>query len=235
MFRFCFRSVLLIAGVLSADELPDLSGLGQPRYADRELARVDLTTWILQNQKTARQKLLTEYLQTNDPEIRVRMLSLLERAYFPPVGYVGIYMQSARRGLNGGFQPGNQQAGVKIIMVAPGTPAEASGLQENDILVEIGDWKVGNGFDVVTQVTSRIQSNPPGALISLGVKRGEEFLRLKFKLGVLPVPSDRARSVLAADDTGRRLLPVTLQKQIKEFRSWLEEEIRKDRKNLIAD
>ena len=235
MFRFYLRSVLLVAGVLSADELPDLSGLGRASYADRELAEVDLTDWILQNQKQARQMLLTEYLQAKDPEIRVRMLVLLERAYFPPVGYVGIYMQSARVGQNGFFQPGNEQAGVKISRVAPGTPAEASGLQVNDILVEIGDWKVGNGFDVVEQVASRIQSNLPGAQISLGVKRGDKFLRLDFKLGVLPVPSARAASIREADESAGRLLPVSLQGQIKEFRSWLEEEIRKDRKNLIAD
>jgi C-terminal processing protease CtpA/Prc len=163
------------------------------------------------------------------------MLSLLERAYFAPVGYVGIVMQSARSGPNGFFQPGNNQAGVKITRVAPGTPAEASGLQVNDIILEIGDWKVGNEDDVREKVASRIQSNPPGAQISLGVKRGDKFLRLNFKLGVLPVPSARAALIREADETAGRLLPVSLQREIKEFRSWLEEEIRKDRKNLIAD
>lgn len=240
MFRRFFWFSAFLMSALQGQDKPDLDSLADPNYAKREIAQTKAKIWATEYPEEAKKELLKRYLSSPEPELRVRLIALLERAYFPPKGYVGVVM---RADFLNQFRrvprlPQGQEfvgSGVRIITVAPGTPAEKSGLKVGDVILKINDWEVKGGEEITTSVAAQIQKHPPKTPVSIQVRRGEDLIDLKLKLGILPVPSERARSLLASDDTGSGLLPDDLAQQIVEFRVWLAEQIEKDQKNLIAD
>ena len=126
-------------------------------------------------------------------------------------------------------------SGVRVTHVGEDTPAALSGLKPDDVLLRINEWEVKGGDDITAEVANRIQKNPPATPLSLEVMRGDKIVKVALKLAILPVPTQRAKSLLETTKSSKELLPVELLREITEFESWLAEEIRKDRKNLIAD
>ena len=229
----------LLAGGVSAEELPDLVPLSSGNFEKREDSQKAVNDWVIANHETAKKVLLKEYLKTDDPEVRVRLVPLLERSYFKPKGYVGIIMSPQikdpkARPPGQGLQA-REYYGVLITKVFPKTPAELSGLKKDDIILKIDDWEVGGGSDLTSQVAMQIQKNPPRTPIDLQVKRGNETISIQLKLGILPTPSERVRDMPRATFGVRSSSTLEVFEQMKEFRNWLEGEIDKERKNLIAD
>ncbi|MFT6863897.1 MAG: C-terminal processing protease CtpA/Prc [Akkermansiaceae bacterium] len=229
-----------LANAISAEELPSLERLSADSFKEREVAQKEIAGWILANHEGAKDRLLQKFLKCASPEIRARMVPLLERAYFEPKGYVGVVMMPYGNGQLRGLPRGGPQkevvgTGVQITQVLPGTPAEASGLKLNDIILKINDWEVRGGYDLTSKVAAEIQRHPPQTPIALDVKRGEEMIGIKLKLGILPVPSERERELLGSRLNGISYVPEELTKQVEEFRLWLAAEIEKERKKLIAD
>jgi hypothetical protein len=122
-----------------------------------------------------------------------------------------------------------------ITKVFPKTPAELSGLKNDDVILKINDWEVRGGFDLTSEVAAQIQKNPPRTPIDLQVRRGKEMMSIELKLGILPTPSERLRDLPRTALGIRSSSTVEVIEQMREFRSWLEGEIDKERKNLIAD
>ncbi|YCM42123.1 PDZ domain-containing protein [Verrucomicrobiaceae bacterium 227] len=166
----------------------------------------------------------------------MRLIPVLERAYFPPKGYVGIMMQPALPVGRGGA-PGNLGGGKGILVtrVVPGTPAEMSGLKALDVIVEMDGWVVEGEGDLNGLFADRIQANPPGRKIQLKVRRGEELVVVALQLGILPTPSQRVRDAWALEPNvgpaPRNMLSALLQAEIREFRFWLGDEIEKHGKS----
>ena len=239
MFRCLFCLLCLFTGTLLAGEKPNLARLADTDFTKRKIAQEEIAGWATQFPTEAKEELLQKYLDSPEPEMRVRLIALLERAYFPTKGYVGVVMRADfldHLGRIPRLQKGEAfvGVGVRIITVAPGTPAEASGIKVGDVILQINDWEVKGGVTITSSVAAQIQKHPPQTPISLKIRRGEEIIDLKVKLGILPVPSERARSLLASDDMKSGLLPAELAQQIREFRLWLTKKIEKDQENLMA-
>ncbi len=235
MKLFLLSLVFLGSGLVVFGRLPALDALGSSSFVERGKAMAGLEAWVLSDQAKAKKVLLEKYLRCPDPEIRVRLLELLERSYFPIRGFVGITMRSTLWDQLGRLKKDKLAIGVRITDVGKGTPAELSGLRVDDIVLKVNQWTVKGGADVTTKVSEQIQKHPPRTPISLQIARGEEILTLSLKLGILPIPSARARTLRAGTDSLSALLPTSLQLEISTFQAWLAKEIEKDRKNLIAD
>ena len=229
----------LLAGGVSAEELPDLEPLSSGNFEKRQASQKAVNDWVISNHEVAKEVLLKKYLQTDNPEVRVRLIPLLERSYFKPKGYVGIIMSPELKDPNAkppgqGLQA-REYHGVLITKVFPETPAELSGLKYEDVILKIDDWEVRGGSDLTSKVASQIQKNPPQTPIALEVKRGNKMISIELKLGILPTPSERVRDMPRTSFGVRSSSTFEVFEQMKEFKNWLDREIDKERKNLIAD
>src|SRR5262245_13200248 len=82
-------------------------------------------------------------------------------------GWLGVSLGSPESGPDGGTDP----AGVKVIGVVRGSPAQKAGLRVRDVIISVEGKPVRTAKDVIGVVTSL----PPGSSLTLGVsRRGEE-------------------------------------------------------------
>ena len=229
----------IFASSVGAEGLPDFASLSSKNFEDRQASQKAVNDWVIANHEVAKEALLKKYLKTDNPEVRVRLIPLLERSYFKPKGYVGIIMSPElkdpnARPLGQGLQA-REYHGVLITKVFPETPAKLSGLKNEDIILKIDNWEVRGGSDLTSKVALQIQKNPPQTPIDLQVKRGNETILIELKLGILPIPSERVRDMSRTSFGVRSSSTFEVFEQMKEFRNWLDREIDKERKNLIAD
>jgi S1-C subfamily serine protease len=70
------------------------------------------------------------------------------------------------------------ELGVQILNIAPDSPAEIAGIKPDDVVVAVNDLKVSTH----AQMVSLMKQISPDNEISLRVKRGNEYMRLKAKL-----------------------------------------------------
>lgn len=223
------------SGPLWAEEALPFADLSHEQEERRERAQAVVTTWASKNRGQARKELLKLYVTSSDPEFRRRLIPALEHAYFPPKGYLGVQMMSARYDQLGRLRPPAEQGpGVVLVRVAPQTPAAASGLKAGDIILKINDLPFQSD-DRVDEAAKEIQRHTPNTSVALTVERDGKLLEISLKLGVLPVPSERARIQRAALVEGGGMVSTEILQQLAEFRRWLMAEIERERKNLIAD
>jgi membrane-associated protease RseP (regulator of RpoE activity) len=74
--------------------------------------------------------------------------------------------------------------GALVRAVAPGSPAEAAGLQAGDVIQQVNGEPVDAGRDL----REVVQALAPGDEVSLSVMRGEETLDLTATVGRRPAP-----------------------------------------------
>ncbi len=202
---------------------PDFSQLVSADFLERENAYLSFTPWIAQDQKYAQKVLLQRYAATDDPELRVRLFKLLERAYFPIHGFLGIRMRHwyPKRDTDGEFIDG-----VQIQDIVEGSQAETEGLQVGDRLIEIEGWQAKASVNLDDKFIKQIQSYPPGSLIKLRLVRQNKELEMDFRLGVRPTPGEDLEN---RDGPVNRHLhfhdrPLL---RVKEFQMWLRMELEK--------
>ena len=75
------------------------------------------------------------------------------------------------------------EVGVRIIGIAPDSPAEKAGLKIHDIVVAVNDHKV----DTQAQMVTLMKQIPPDNEVILKVKRNREYMLLKARL--VPAPA----------------------------------------------
>ncbi len=70
----------------------------------------------------------------------------------------------------------------RLLHIAPGSPAEKAGLQENDVVTRFGRRKIQTSDDLIDQVGRR----DPGDEVTLEVQRADKSLKLRVVLGKKP-------------------------------------------------
>ncbi len=98
----------------------------------------------------------------------IGLVSVLPRA-LPNPGFLGIQMAS-------------RDAGVGVVRTIDGSAAAKAGLQRGDLILRLDDEPVADRMEFAT----RIRNFGIGAEVSLGIRRGEEDLELRVKLGERP-------------------------------------------------
>ena len=71
---------------------------------------------------------------------------------------------------------------MKIQGVSEGSPAEKGGLKGGDVIVGLGDKKVGNIYDFM----DLLNAHKPGDEVAVTVRRDGKELKLPVKLGSRP-------------------------------------------------
>lgn len=84
------------------------------------------------------------------------------------------------------------ELGVRVLAVAPDSPAERAGVRPQDILLSINDRRIENR----EQLSSAIRQIPADSEIALRIKRNNEYKILKAKL--IPAPAIDPEQVLFA-------------------------------------
>ena len=90
------------------------------------------------------------------------------------------------------YQGSVDDVGVRIIAVAPDSPAEMAGVKPKDILLSVNDRRILN----YAQLATVIRQLPPDCEITVRIKRGQEIKVLKSKL--VPAPSIEPEQQLIA-------------------------------------
>jgi S1-C subfamily serine protease len=73
--------------------------------------------------------------------------------------------------------------GAILVAVVPGSPADAAGLQEDDVVTRIGDAEVEGADDLVRAV----RSHEPGDRVEVTFVRGDQTRTVTVELGTAPV------------------------------------------------
>jgi S1-C subfamily serine protease len=84
------------------------------------------------------------------------------------------------------------ELGVRIMAIAPDSPAEKAGLKALDVVVAVNDHKV----DTQAQMVTLMKQLPSDNEIALKVKRDKEYITIKAKL--IPAPATEPEQQLAA-------------------------------------
>ncbi|MCI0342765.1 MAG: M20/M25/M40 family metallo-hydrolase [Planctomycetales bacterium] len=93
--------------------------------------------------------------------------------YFKPVQRKGSYL---------GIREDPKEeaaAGVRVQSVVPDSPAEKAGLKAGDLLVKVGEVRVGSLRDL----TAALEKHAPGSKVSVAIVRGSESLAVEVTLG----------------------------------------------------
>ncbi len=78
--------------------------------------------------------------------------------------------------------PTAEKPGVRLIAVAPDSPADMAGVKAQDILLSVNNRRV----ETLSQLASIMQQMPADSEVMLRVKRGSEYKHLKAKLAPVP-------------------------------------------------
>ena len=79
---------------------------------------------------------------------------------------------------------GAQRIAARIVSVEPGTPAEAAGLQADDVIVALN----GTFIPGAQSLTAAVRAFLPETVVELTVIRGDEVLEISIPLGTRPTP-----------------------------------------------
>lgn len=76
----------------------------------------------------------------------------------------------------------NQDEGVLIVRVMPGTPAEAAGLQDGDIIVKVNNVSVKKA----SEVQQEVEQSQIGEPVTIGIIRADQPMQLEVRPTSLP-------------------------------------------------
>lgn len=213
-----FTPFFMVVSFLNGKEpLPaDLvKALSSEEFTKREAAQSELLEWAHKSPKAAVSDLVWLHKGNDDPEIRKRSLQVLralaDMDYLSDgQGYLGILMQEeALEDRQNRFG----KAGIRILDVMKGSPAEKADLRRGDLIISL-DGKGWQEVGAVTEFGNTVAAKKPLVEVTLMVKRGEpDPIAVTMKLGKRPVPDLR----MAGGDLE------LLEEQAKErhFREWL--------------
>ena len=172
------------------DILRAITNLGHERYAMREEASERLVKLAENNHKAVLAECIQVYQQTKDFEVKERLKDVVavmvnRYLYHAPRGYLGVKMQgvdvqgAGRLVIQDRVMPSGS---VWVSEVMEETPAQKSGLQPNDFIIEVDGkpWKSGS-----SEFSEYVQSKHPGDRLKLSVLRDKSTNTVEAVLGNL--------------------------------------------------
>ncbi|MBT8036199.1 MAG: PDZ domain-containing protein [Verrucomicrobiae bacterium] len=176
----------------STAEIPEgvLEKMASEQYEMRQDAYARLKKWSQENIKTSPESLHEAWHTSQDPEVKTRCFTLMkevmiQRQFGKGKGFVGVQMSETTLPRKDGVKT---RPGVRISMVIPNTPAQASGLAVNDVVVAIDkfdfrDLPKGQGMkSSVTAFSDYVQSKEAGGVVTLHIVRGGKLIEKKITL-----------------------------------------------------
>lgn len=219
------------ATVFGEGEFPSaaLGSLASEDYKDRVQAQRDLIAWGLEKPGQAEDRLLKEFDATADPEVRLRLREALKEVIVAEYqkkegqGYVGIQMDERNVVLPGENEP---RGGVLVTRVNPDTPAMKAGLQVNDVIIGLNDFKWPAGPGAREGFAAEIRRHKPGERVNMEIFRGVEVKKIEMTLTARPMGLEQAAPFLLLPGApGNDLVEElkTLEKKAKDeyFERWL--------------
>lgn len=205
-----------------------LGGLASEEFAERERAQLQLLEWAGRQPDRGEAWLLREYRAAGDPEVRLRIRSVLRELVVADhqkagPGYVGIQMDEAKIALPG--EPG-VRSGVRVRLVVPGTPASKAGLLAGDVIVAFGKRRWAEDR-AVADFAAAVKAERPGTTVELSIVRNGELKKIPVVLGPRPMGLPEFGGLLMPND------PKEVEAQDRRakdayFDRWLRERLRRD-------
>lgn len=171
---YCGVVAMVAATTLSFGLEPQrelIEGLGAEAYPERIAAEKALQSWVEREGEAAKEWLLLQHKQSENPEIRRGALSVLRSVVMKDLvnqrpGFVGIGMGSVKLADDSEFKG----YGIVIQTVNAGTPAEKAGLRVTDVILKL-DGKGWAGEDAQHEFAGRIGNMRGGDKIRLELLR----------------------------------------------------------------
>jgi len=88
--------------------------------------------------------------------------------------------------------------GARVVKVLPDSPAEAAGLQTDDVITHVEGDPAGGLHELI----AAIRRHPPGRTVRLTVRRGEETLEIPARLARIDTPGARKRQMQNRSNVG---------------------------------
>jgi predicted metalloprotease with PDZ domain len=200
------------------------NSLCSPEFQKREAAEAKLLEWCRMKPEAAKEELFKQYHSAEDPEARIRCLSILRALVFDDYsregeGYIGINMGDDTSLVPGDGKP---RSVIRVIAAMPDTAAANAGIQPNDLIVGLDD-EVWHDVKASEPFMKRIRSMKPNQKVQLKILRGNTILDVAVILGRRPVAADlqsfqgESIDLLAAERAAKEAY----------FRRWLSEKKRK--------
>jgi serine protease Do len=117
-------------------------------------------------------------------------------------GWMGVRIRSMSEDLAATYDL-DESVGAVVLSVDRGSPAEAAGIEPEDVILGADDERIGDNGDL----TRYIASKPPGTEVELEVLRGGERRNLSVTLGTFP---DDPRSPAVQEATDRPRLGMSV-------------------------
>lgn len=174
----------LVTGVQGEEEGVDpdlLSQLASEVFAERKQAQAEFLKWV--GEKKERQVALRRvYGSETDPEIRMRLKEILKEVFSGVrLGYLGVYFQMEP------FETieGEQISVMRVSKVVEDTGASRGGILRDDLLAEIGDWKVDRNQSLA-EIKWSIQQLPVGEKVLVKLYRKGKPMTLRLRIMAHP-------------------------------------------------
>ena len=106
---------------------------------------------------------------SEEPGIMAGVLAADRRDIARTSGVIGVFLG----------EDGDDVGGVQIRSIVPQGGAEAAGLQDGDIIVQVGEVKVKKRKDLQAE----LKKLDPGSMVAIKAKRDEEVMDFKVRLG----------------------------------------------------
>lgn len=115
------------------------------------------------------------------PKLRAKSIS---NATQNGSGYLGVYIETLTPELRSAYNFVPSEGAV-VTEVTSGSPADVAGIQQGDVIVSIN----GQSVTSADQLTSTIQADTPGTMVTIGLYRGSTQMTVTATLGKSPPAS----------------------------------------------
>ncbi len=103
--------------------------------------------------------------------------------------YLGVQIETLTSQLRSAYSFVPTQGAV-VLEVVPGSPADAAGLQEGDVITSLS----GKAITSADQLGTAIQADKAGQTVNIGLYRGQTQMTVTATLGTMPAAQQQAGS-----------------------------------------